>query len=185
MDEIFPDIELAEGFARGDEDCLAEAYRRWGGLVHTVASRTLGDPSEAEDVTQQVFVSAWRGRAGYSPDKGTLPGWLLGIARRKIADVLHDRSRRRHKAQRAAMAAVDRPGDDPCDSVVDRVLVLAELCALPQPQQEILRLAFYHDLTQVQIAERLDLPLGTVKAHIRRSLRRLKHRLETDGNGPY
>ncbi|MCC3652945.1 sigma-70 family RNA polymerase sigma factor [Streptomyces sp. S07_1.15] len=177
------DAELAEGFARGDEGCLAEAYRRWAGLVHTFAGRALGDASEAEDVTQEVFVSAWRGRAGYSPDRGSLPGWLLAIARRRIADALRARSSRQDKARRAAGAVVDRPGGDPVDGVVDSVLVMDELCALPQPQQQILRLAFYHDFTQAQIAERLDLPLGTVKAHVRRSLGRLRMRMETDGDG--
>ncbi|WP_030543551.1 sigma-70 family RNA polymerase sigma factor [Streptomyces albus] len=177
------DAELAEGFARGDEACLAEAYRRWAGLVHTLAGRALGDASEAEDVTQEVFVSAWRGRAGYSPARGSLPGWLIGITRRRIADALHARGNHRDKTRRAAVAVVDRPGDDPVDGIVDSVLVTDELRALPQPQQQILRLAFYHDFTQVQIAERLDLPLGTVKAHVRRSLGRLRTRMETDGDG--
>ncbi|WP_311765097.1 sigma-70 family RNA polymerase sigma factor [Streptomyces zingiberis] len=176
------DAELAEGFARGDEGCLAEAYRRWAGLVHTVAYRTLGDSGEAEDVTQEVFVSAWRGRVGYSPAKGSLPGWLLGITRHRVADALDARGRRQDKIRRAAAGAAVRPtGDDPGDEVVDSVLVLDELGALPQPQQQILRLAFYDDLTQAQIAERLDLPLGTVKTHVRRSLGRLRHRMETDG----
>lgn len=184
--ESATDADLAEGFARGSEGCLAEAYRRWGGLVHTIASRTLGDPSEAEDVTQLVFVSAWRGRAGYSPDKGTLPGWLVGITRRKIADALEARTHREQRlgdALRAAALEAHADGEDVCDGVVDRVLVMEELAALPQPQQQILRLAFYEDLTQVQIAERMNLPLGTVKTHIRRSLGRLKHRLEVDGDG--
>ncbi|WP_307847100.1 sigma-70 family RNA polymerase sigma factor [Streptomyces sp. F63] len=177
------DAELAEGFARGDEGCLAEAYRRWAGLVHTLAGRALGDASEAEDVTQEVFVSAWRGRTGYSPARGSLPGWLIGITRRRIADALQARGSRQDKARRAARAITDRPGHDPVDGIVDSVLVTDELRALPQPQQQILRLAFYHDFTQVQIAERLDLPLGTVKAHVRRSLGRLRTRMEMDGDG--
>ncbi|GAA2477313.1 sigma-70 family RNA polymerase sigma factor [Streptomyces thermolineatus] len=182
-----PDEELAAGFARGDESCLAEAYRRWGTLVHTIASRSLGDPTEAEDVTQQVFVGAWHGRSGFAPDRGSLAGWLVGITRRKVADALAARARRARQAEQAGQAAAAAPGSgDPlCDLVVDRVLVLDELSALPEPQQQILRLAFYDDLTQAQIAQRLGLPLGTVKSHVRRSLERLRRRLEVDGGGAH
>ncbi|WP_374325010.1 sigma factor [Streptomyces sp. AP-93] len=63
---------LAAGFAAGDEDCATVVYRRWRPLVHALASRSLGDEREAEDVTQQVFLAAWRGRGGYRPGPGGL-----------------------------------------------------------------------------------------------------------------
>lgn len=67
------DEELAAGLVRGSEDCFAAAYRRWGTLVHSLAARSLGDSREAEDVTQQVFMAAWRGRLGYRPERGPPP----------------------------------------------------------------------------------------------------------------
>src|SRR6185312_10608393 len=80
------DREVGRRFAAGDEQALALAYERWAGQVHGMAVRAFGAGPDAEDVTQQTFVAAWNGRAGYRPDDGPLPAWLVGICRHKIAD---------------------------------------------------------------------------------------------------
>ncbi|WP_327190163.1 sigma-70 family RNA polymerase sigma factor [Streptomyces xinghaiensis] len=176
--EQLSDEEVAAGLAAGDEHCLAAAHHRWGALVHTLARRALGDDREAEDVTQQVFIAAWRGRAGYRPERGSLPGWLTGITRFKVADALAHRTRR---AELAAAAGTVRSGFPEAaarpEAVIDRVLVHHELERLPAAQRLVLRLAFYDDLTQAQIAVRTGLPLGTVKSHVRRGLLRLRDAL--------
>ncbi|MEU6707983.1 RNA polymerase sigma factor [Streptomyces wuyuanensis] len=174
------DAALAAGFVAGDEGSLEVVYRRWGSLVYTLARRTLGDEREAEDVTQQVFLAAWRGRRGYRPGRGGLAGWLVGITRHKIADALAARSRRAELV--AAAGAFLAPGPAPTpgagpEQAVDRVLVLRALEDLPSAQQHVVRLAFYADLTQTQIAERTGIPLGTVKSHMRRALLSLRRTL--------
>jgi RNA polymerase sigma factor (sigma-70 family) len=177
------DDEVARRFALGDEQALALAYERWAGQIHGMAVRAFGSSPDAEDVTQQVFVSAWAGRSGFRRDAGPLPAWLVGICRHKIADTWAKRDRHRRAAEAAIGAARSTPVATGAfdNRVADRVLLLDELDRLGQPQRGIIELAFFADLTHAQIADRTGIPLGTVKSHIRRTLERLRTRLEVDG----
>lgn len=172
------DAELAAGFVAGDARCLEESYRRWAPLVYSIAFRILGEVEEAEDLTQQVFTSAWRSRTHYRANSGTLPGWLVGITKHRVID-----RQRAQVRELRLVTAVEREVDrgteaDPIDAVVDELVLTAEVQLLPHPRGTILRLAFWEGQTYPQIADRLDLPLGTVKSHARRSLLHLRKRLE-------
>jgi RNA polymerase sigma factor (sigma-70 family) len=177
------DDEVARRFCAGDEQALALAYERWSGQVHGMAVRAFGPGPDAEDVTQQTFIAAWTGRTGYQAGSGPLPAWLVGICRHKIADVYARRDRQRRSSEAVAADVASRPDttDDVDTRVADRVLLLDELDRLGQPQRGIIELAFFADLTHSQIAARTGIPLGTVKSHIRRTLERLRTRLEVDG----
>lgn len=174
------DDDVAARFAAGDERALEEAYRRWSRLVYTVALRATGSTEDAADVTQVTFVSAWRSRQGFDADKGSLPAWLMSISRRRLADHWRERGREMRRVEAVAIDS-DDPVAEPMDGLVDRVILADELERLGDPQKRIMELAFFQDLTHAQIAGVLDLPLGTVKSHIRRSLDRLRTRLEVDG----
>ena len=166
---------LAVRFVAGEEQALEAVYRRWSPLVYSLALRSLGQVTEAEDVTQKVFVAAWNGRAGYQPERASLATWLLGIARNKIVDAHKARAREARIAGQVARN-VARPITEGVD-VAQRLLIADEIARLDAVPQEVLRLAFYEDLTHAQIAQRLQLPPGTVKSHIRRSLIKLRTRL--------
>ncbi len=171
------DRAVAERFRTGDERALEQIYRRWSPIVFTLALRLLGDRGDAEDVTQKTFVSAWTSRASYDPLKGKMSTWLVTIARRRIADTLEARRRVRELQEKLqALAPTDGASADV--DLGDRLLLADEIDHLEPDAQRVVRLAFYDDLTHQQIATRLDMPLGTVKSHIRRSLIRLRSRLE-------
>jgi RNA polymerase sigma-70 factor (ECF subfamily) len=160
-------------FAAGDPAALRDAYDRWSPAVYAIAVRTLGAHHDAEDVTQQVFVRAWRGRDTFDPGRGTLAGWLIGITRRQVSDRLTTRVRDLRAADRAGRAVHADPAPEP-DRVVDAVVVADELDKLAPQVRTVLRLAFFDDLTHQQIAAVTGLPLGTVKSHLRRGMDRLR-----------
>lgn len=169
---------LAQRLAEGQTDALAEIYRLWSSLVHTIALRSLGDPSDAEDVTQQVFVSAWNGRHTFRPEQGSIQAWLVGITRHRIADLRTQRYRNRRNLQAVALesAATTSVTDDA--DWADRLLVVHELERMGDPRAAVIRMAFIDDRSHDDIAATLDLPLGTVKSHIRRGLLQLRQRLQ-------
>lgn len=116
--------EIAAGFVDGDQECVAAVYRRFGTLVHTLATRSLRDAGDAEDVTQQVFLAAWHGRRNFRPERGTLTGWIVGITRNKVADALSACARRAQAADAAGqwIAGVPRPHHQP-EEMLEVILV--------------------------------------------------------------
>lgn len=174
-------IARAAAFRAGDASALASAYRDWGPLVYTLALRSLGHVQDAEDVTQRVFIAAWRGRETFDPERANLSAWLVGITRRQIADA--------HTA-RARTSALPMPSEGEGEPVAptvepgDSLLMADEIARLSPQAQRVVRLAFYDDLTHQQIGERLGMPLGTVKSLIRRSLERMRQRLEVHDGAP-
>lgn len=170
---------LAARLVAGEESALEAVYDRWSPLVHTFALRALADPHDAEDVTQQVFVAAWRSRRTLTPSPNALPAWLIGIARHKIADV---RAARAREADRLA-AVVSLPSAQELHQsadadVAEQLVVRQAVDEMPDPRRTIVFLAFWEDHSHAEIAERVGLPLGTVKSHLRRGLIKLHQQLE-------
>jgi DNA-directed RNA polymerase specialized sigma24 family protein len=133
------DQEVGRRFLAGEEQALAWAYERLAGQLHGMSVRAFGPGPDAEDVTQQVFVAAWTGRAGYRPESGPLPAWLVGICRHKIADAWARRDRQRRANEAALAHAQGRPGGPVTagvdTAVADRVVLFDELDRLGQPKR--------------------------------------------------
>jgi RNA polymerase sigma-70 factor (ECF subfamily) len=182
IDEVVSSVhDLAERLREGSTDALAEIYDRWAPLVHTVALRSLGDHHDAEDVTQQVFVSAWRSRHTLRPSPDCLPGWLIGITRHRVEDVRTQRFRAHRNLAAVATTVGQADVRAPDDDLAAQLLLAHELHHLGEPRGTVVRLAFLEDRPHDEIARTLGLPLGTVKSHVRRGLIQLRNRLE-EGN---
>lgn len=179
--ELTADGEWMQSFRAGDAAALRQAFDRYGGMVQRVGVLRLGNHHDAEELVQQVFVRAWKGRDGFDPTRGSLGAWLLGITRRLIADRYASLARDRKIVSAAESIAPPATETKSVDRVVDRVVVGNELNKLPAEQRMVLRLAFYGDLSHSEIATTTGLPVGTVKSHIRRALIQLRKRWEVDG----
>lgn len=171
--------DLAWRFAAGEPETLRAVFDRHGPAVQRLARASLRDPADVDDVVQATFVSAWSGRHTYDPDKAGLLAWLLGITRRRVVDLLRARGRQQRDSDAVAAAApAEEAVAESPERVLDRLVVVDGLTRLPDPQREVLQLAFYADLTHTQIAEQTGLPLGTVKSHLRRGMQNLRSQLD-------
>ena len=169
------DDPVTEAFIHDRERGLQQAYDAHSRLIHSYCRRVVG-PDAAADVTQEVFLAAWRSRGRFDPSQGTLTGWLMGIARFKSIDATRSRMRRPEISdEQAPEASVD---DRDPDDLALRMLLTEALQKLPDRARQMVELAFLDDLTHTEIAERTGQPLGTVKSDIRRGLERLRRNLE-------
>lgn len=166
---------IATRWAAGDPDALRSAFDAWGAAIHTYCVRRLG-ADDAADATQEVFVSAWRARHQFDPQRGNLPQWLFGIARNTCYGVHRRRGAAPLLDGDERLAAMVAPADD--DQLPDRLLLASALRQLPDRQRRVLLASFVEGRTNHDVAERLSLPLGTVKSDIRRGLRALRAELE-------
>ena len=167
---------LDAAFAAGTAE-LRSVYDEHGGLIYAICRRAL-DEHAAKDVTQDVFVSAWKAREQFDPQRGALAAWLVGIAKRRIID--HLRSERRHADRRAAAPVEHTDPDSELElgRTIDRMVVADALRTLPDRPRRVIELAYLDGLTHQEITERTGLPLGTVKSDIRRGLGRIRECLE-------
>ncbi|MGV9773896.1 RNA polymerase sigma factor [Streptosporangium sp. NPDC003464] len=162
--------DLNVRLARGDDAAVTECFRTHGPLVRSYLRRFV-PPQEVEDLQQVVFAEVWRCRHRFDPARN-LPAWLIGIAHNRAVDHLRARTPQTVPLDRVADPA-GADGRTHGDGLAERDQVQRALAELPAPQRQAIELAYYGELTQREIAERLSVPLGTVKARTARGLRRL------------
>ena len=161
--------------ARGDHWAFAELYDLTVRRIYGAVLRVLRAPEHAEEVTQEVYAELWQQAARYDPSKGSVISWMCTVARRRAVDRVRSVSSEMARDERYAGTA-----EPEIDQVWDRTTqrhdierVRRGLQSLTDLQSETLTLAYYEDLTQSQIATRLNVPLGTVKARMRDAMKRL------------
>jgi RNA polymerase sigma-70 factor (ECF subfamily) len=176
---VDPDLAIGERIARRDEQAFEDAYAVYGASLLSYLRRYVG-PDDAEDVLQRTFLDVWRG-AGRFRSGERFSAWLFTIAHRRAVDTL--RSRKHAVVDVDAMR--DLMGEDGRETLqryADAADVQAALQRLPEQEREVLLLAYFAGLSQTEIAQRLDIPLGTVKTRASRGTRRLRGLV--DGGGP-
>lgn len=166
------DEALLQRLADGDFDALGVVYDRYAPVVNGLALRILRDTGDAEDVVQDVFVQVWRESSRYDRGRGSPQAWICMIARSRALDRLRRRQARREESGGEEVA--EATSDPRVSPAVLSVSMSKALDTLPIEQRRPLELAYYEGLTQVEIAERLAEPLGTVKTRMRTGLLRLR-----------
>ena len=164
-----------------DDLCAFSAiYDRHAAASHGLAYRMIRERAAAEDVVQEAFIALWRCRHDYRPERGSLRGWLLTITRNRAIDAMR---RARHDTRTELVADRNQEAPERTDEQALLHLEAADirtaLRTLPEPQRQAVELSYFAGLTQTEIAERLGIPLGTVKGRLRLALRKLATQLET------
>src|SRR4051794_33760503 len=173
--------ELMARVASGDQAAFAQLYDRTSRSVFGIVLNVVRDRAQAEEVTQEVYVDAWRTATRFDPAAGSPKAWLNTIAHRRAVDRVRSAERRSQRERRSFLESTDDPvSRDTSEIMVARdesSRVLDALTALPEPQRDAVVLAYFEGRSHRDISESLQVPLGTVKTRIRDGLRRLRSQL--------
>jgi RNA polymerase sigma-70 factor (ECF subfamily) len=180
------DQEMIARIGRHDQGAFSALYDRLSGPLYSLAMKMLGDPAEAQDALQEVFLQIWSRAGTYDPEQSSVFSWTVLLTRSRVIDRLRARGRRSRlvvtstdDAPTAADASTVESAADTAEKNDEAARVRYLLNNLPSEQREAIELAFFEHLSHHEIAARLGQPLGTVKARIRRGLLKLRQRLNT------
>jgi len=176
------DEALVALVARGEENALAELYDRVGRIAYGLALRVLRDERLAEDAVQEGFLTAWRTAAAFRAERAKASTWILTLVHRRAVDLVRREERRRAEPLpdevTAEVGLVVEPTDEAAWLRFERERVQAALRQLPDVQREAIELAYYGGFSQSELAERLGVPLGTIKSRMFAGLARLRELLD-------
>jgi RNA polymerase sigma-70 factor (ECF subfamily) len=180
------DEEVMLLLREGNPDAFEVVYDRHGGAAFSLAYRMVGDRNVAEDITQEAFLSMWRSHVRYDRERGSVRTWVLGIVHHRAIDQLrrssqHDRRRtsaegieERHEAPERERTEVEVARRDEAREVHE------VMQTLPGDQLEVVRLAYFGGFTHTQIAQMLEMPIGTVKGRMRLGLDKMRRALSPE-----
>ena len=182
--ELQSEIELLRQVGQGDRRSFEQLYERFSGVLFSIAYRMLKSQEAAEDVLQDVFVQIWKKAPLFDPSRGRPMTWAVTLTRNKAIDLMRSSQRRSglHDIMQRDTEAFshfdDRNSFDAVASDEISKLVRDAIGKLSKEQRQAIELAFFASMTQTEIAEHLDQPLGTIKARIRRGMLALREMIE-------
>jgi RNA polymerase sigma-70 factor, ECF subfamily len=174
---LYADEDLMPLVEVGDAEAFATLYDRHGRMAYSLAYRMMGEKQEAEDVVQEAFIKVWRSAGGYRVGRGSVRTWILSIVHNSGIDQIRSHARRGRMQDKVEASA---PTSEPSEAFAEtwrntqQEQVREALNTLPQEQLKILELAYFSGYTHVEIAEHLELPLGTVKGRMRLGLQKIR-----------
>jgi RNA polymerase sigma factor (sigma-70 family) len=178
------DRELVRAIGRGNEEAFRGLFRRYAPSAMSVARRVVGQPYLAEEAVQEGFLALWRNPYAYEEMRGSVKAWLMATVHNRAVDLVRREETQRRRAEEAQPDEDVVTLDDPADKVVDelglpeeRKAVRAALEDLPPEQRQVIELMYFDGLSQTRVAERLSLPLGTVKSRTLLGMRKLRSAL--------
>ena len=171
------DVALMERLMQRDETALAALYDRYAGILSSILNRILRDTQAAEEILQDIFFQLWRGAQQFDATRGSLPGWLMVIARNRAISRLrqHNPAQGEELRENAVCLTVNLESAITQHQLLERVKIALD--ALPKEQRAAVELAYFEGLTQSEIAAQTGDPLGTVKTRLRTALGTLKRAL--------
>jgi len=176
------DAELLNGLRAGQQEALRILYGRYSGLVYTTALRILNQPDEAEDLTQEIFLTFWK-QDKFQPSRAALSTYLSIVTRSRAINKLNSRSSQQRSIDRLQQSLVTEWSDStPLEkaSLAEQHQVLQQaMNQIPDNQRRVLEMNYYQNLSQSEIARHLQIPLGTVKTNARQGLIKLRRILGT------
>ncbi|MCH8280931.1 MAG: sigma-70 family RNA polymerase sigma factor [Chloroflexi bacterium] len=180
------DHQLIHWIALAEKEALEALYGRYSSSVFSLAMYMLKQEALAEEVTQDIFLNIWLKASSYKSDRGAPRAWIMSVAHHKIVDVIRSRRRTLTVTDPSLYETLDLipsseiPVDEQVVRNLERERILKALSTLPEPQRQVIMLAYFGGYSQSEMAEMLQQPLGTVKTRVRLAMQKLRGVLERD-----
>ncbi len=185
--ESLDDHQLMQLITQMDKDALEALYTRYQTPVYSLAIFMLKQPALAEEVTQDIFLNIWLKASSFNAERGQPRGWIMSVAHHKMIDLIRSRKRTIVNTDPADYETLNLlpdggvPTETQVQQSLERERIMRALETIPENQREVIMLAYFGGLSQSEMADKLDQPLGTIKTRVRLAMQKLRTVLENDG----
>ena len=186
--ESLDDHQLIHRVSQVDKDALEALYVRYQTPVYSLAMFMLKQPALAEEATQDIFLNIWLKAASFNAERGQPKAWIMSVAHHKIVDVIRSRRRTIVNTDPGDYETLDllpasgASTEAQVEQTLEQERIMRALATIPEPQRDVIMLAYFEGYSQSKMAEKLSQPLGTVKTRVRLAMQKLRAVLENDGN---